>query len=138
MINNRLSRIELFAFSSRPSFMHHSEPYGCWYGVLKLTCGQQICYSDCVLCAGDHGVDLIKWGSFLKGICHCTIEEAADYVRLHGREWNADQLILLKTALDSMFISTGHIPMKSGDGADSYLNPATLITEAVSYYSLLS
>ncbi|WP_342565590.1 hypothetical protein NST84_10910 [Paenibacillus sp. FSL R7-0345] len=129
MINDRLSRIELFAFSSRPSFMHHSEPYGCWYGVLKLTCGKQICYSDCVLCAGDHAVDLIKWGSFLKGICHCTIEEADDYVRLHGREWTPDQLILLKAALEYRLANSNR--------EHSQLNAPVLFREAVSYYSLM-
>ncbi|MBP2112793.1 hypothetical protein [Paenibacillus silagei] len=155
MINARLSRIELFAFSCRPSFMHISEPYGCWYGVLKLTFGGQISYGNCILCAGDNAVDLIKWGSFLKEICHCTVEEATEYVRMHGQEWAPNQLNMIKTALDSMFIQNDQIRMKVGAGSERYrhqrteqrihsintakshLNPTILFAESVSYYSLL-
>lgn len=160
MNNSRLSRIELFAFDTRPSFMHGSEPSGCWYGVLKLTCGQQISYGKCILCAGDNAVDLVKWGSFLKNIRNSTIEEAFELIRLHGQEWAPNQRNLLHAALDNM-LQTGQLRMKIAAGAGRYEHrinsflpsrepvlhytkqsksppdSSILFNESVSYYSLV-
>lgn len=162
MNNTRLTRIELFAFNTRPSFLHGTESSGCWYGVLKLTCGEHISYGECILCAGDNAVDLIKWGSFLKTASHCTIEEALELIRLHGREWTPNQRALLKNALESMKQSIQLLPViVSGAGRyerrdNTYLHraqprllkimqdkrnldmdPSLLFDESVSYYSLL-
>ncbi|MEC0167330.1 hypothetical protein [Paenibacillus graminis] len=160
MSNSKLSRIELFAFDTRPSFIHGSEPSGCWYGVLKLTCGQQISYGKCILCAGDNAVDLIKWGSFLKHIRNCTIEEAFELIRLHGQEWAPNQSKLLQAALDNM-LQTGQLRTKVVAGAGRYehrantclssrepvlhyikqfkshLDSSLLFNESVYYYSLV-
>lgn len=102
MDNTRLSRIELFAFHTRPAFMHRLEPSGCWYGMLKLTCGEQISYGECILCADDNAVDLIKWGAFLKPMRHCTVEEAAGLIQQHEQEWAPNQQALLQSALAGM------------------------------------
>ena len=160
MNNARLSRIELFAFNTRPSFLSGSESSGCWYGVLKLTCGRQISYGECILCADDNAVDLIKWGSFLKNVRNCTVEEALEITRLHGQEWAPSQWTLLQAALDSM-LQTRYLRAKTAAGtgrnglrgnaysssadslphdikyAQGHLSPAQLFGESVSYFSLV-
>jgi hypothetical protein len=160
MNNARLSRIELFAFNTRPSFLSGSESSGCWYGVLKLTCGRQTGYGECILCADDNAVDLIKWGSYLKSLRHCSIEEAFEVVSLHGLEWAPNQRTLLQAALDSM-LQTGHHRTQIAAGAGRFdqrlnicyssiepvlppiqqvkrqLKPSLLFEESVCYYSLV-
>lgn len=160
MDNTRLSRIELFAFNTRPSFMHRLEPSGCWYGVLKLTCGEQISYGECILCADDNAVDLIKWGSYLKPMRHCTVEEAFGLIQLHEQEWAPNQRTLLQSALASIHqagqlrseitagasrneyrINTCYPGTESASQgihqAEDQPDSSLLFEEAVAYYSLL-
>lgn len=160
MSNARLSRIELFSFHNCPSFLQENEVSGCWFGVLKLTCGEQISYGVSILCAGDNAVDLIKWGAFLKSVRHCTVEEALGQLHLHGQEWAPNQRILLQTALENILqaqqlqlktVGTGgrtehrhHASLAGIERAQPYMkgeergpDPSLLFKESVAYYSLV-
>lgn len=64
-------------------------------------------------------------GSFSKNICHCTVEEAAQYVQMHGQELAPNQLGLLEAALEGIGEQSG------------YLQTKVLMKESVAYYSVI-
>lgn len=111
MNSDRLSRIELFAFDTRPSFARKPVLAGSVYLVLRLTCGEQVYYGECVVTMNGKALDLIKWGAFLLSIHHSSLEELLMEVRLHGQG-------------SATCRCTGE------------LNLSRLIDESVSYYSI--
>lgn len=66
MDERKLSRVELFAFPAKT---------GCSV-ILKLSCGQEAGWGECVLPGRCGGVDLFKWSRFLRDIRRCTVGEA--------------------------------------------------------------
>lgn len=114
----KLSRIELFAFDSPPSFLYGAEQADpCNYGVLKLTCGNQSGFGVCILSKDALAVDLIKWGSFLTDIRHHTLEEAFEIVRYKGLIWSTNQHELVKMALLELF-EVKYLQYKIAAGAE--------------------
>lgn len=100
MDQNKLSQIELFAFDSPPFLLSGTgQSERCWHVVLKLSCGKQCGFAECILSADDTAVDLIRWGSFLMNIRNRTLEEALEIVRHKVSEWAKNQFELVQTAL---------------------------------------
>ncbi|RCX23759.1 hypothetical protein DFP94_1011361 [Fontibacillus phaseoli] len=160
MNSARISRIELFAFDAKPSFTKKPQQPGCLYLVLRLSCGEQISYGECVVPKKDNGMDLIKWGAFLRCIRFATLEEGFMAVRFHEREWTTSQLELLQSALSGLQQPWSHrFKIAVGSAGQVYEVPSPiprtwlsfplnqqsgdwslsrLIDESVSYFSLLS
>lgn len=161
MCSDRLSRIELFAFDTRPSFADKPVAAGSSYLVLKLTCGEQVCYGEGMVSMKGKALDLIKWGAYLLSIQHATLEEVLMTVRLHGQEWTTSQLELLESA--SIHLNQASYPrfkMAAESGRHrnqgniappptptvscpvhwrtEKLSISRLIDESVSYYSIFS
>ncbi len=161
MNSDRVMRIELFAFDTRPSFANRPTRAGSMYLILRLTCGEQVSYGECVIFKGGQVTDLIKWGAFLKCIHHATLEEVLMTLRLHEKEWTTNQQVLLQSALFNLLqaryprlkIAAGsarnehHIALSIPHTASMIystnrcyedLNLSQLFDESVSYYSILS
>lgn len=129
MDNSRLSHIELFAFDTNPSFTDRFVVPGSLYLLLRLTCGEQTCYGECVISPDGHQFDVTKWGVYLRCIHHSTAQESWKTLRLHEEEWTPGQVALLQSALSGM------------DEASDYaalLPSSRLFAESVAYYSVLS
>lgn len=102
MDSSRFTRIELFAFHTRPSFLYSPIQSGCWYLILRLTCGEKISYGECMVAMNRKSIDLIKWGDFLRDIRSSTLKEAFEVMNQQRHKWSPFQLTLLQSALTGM------------------------------------
>ncbi|WP_334077455.1 hypothetical protein [Paenibacillus sanfengchensis] len=145
MNNNRLTRIELFAFSGPPSFVIAARgSQECWYCILKLSCGDCSGFGACPVSTDGKGFDLIKWGDFLRSIRNQSVEEALEIVRSKGSEWLPGQLALVRSALLDTALSR-QSRLKAAAGAEYKRslfsnrpwNAAQLIHESIAYFSIL-
>lgn len=161
MNQNKLSQIELFAFDAPPFLLCGTgQSERCWHVILKLSCGKQSGFAECILSADDTAVDLIKWGSFLMNIRNRTLEEALEIVRHKDSEWAKNQLKLVQTALLKLAQVT-YVQHRIAVGAELWvsrnhsnllntlpkaliqkqphfdLNTANLIDKSTAYFSIL-
>lgn len=151
MNSGRLSHIELFAFDHQPSFTDRPVRPGSLYLLLKLSCGKQACYGECVISPDGEAFDVTKWGAYLRGIHHCNSEEIRMTVALQEQDWTTAQLTLLQSALSGM-PQAGYAPISVATGSRRYepqadtpvnrhlrdLPLCRLYEESVAYYSVLS
>lgn len=145
MDDSPLTQIELFLFIEPPSFLPaNRRQRGCCF-VLKLTCGTFSGIGLCRIAAGRApGMDLIKWGSFLKAIRRRTTAEALKILQLEGRQWESDQLALVASALQDLK-AAHQKALKLAAGAENPTfrlkpNPPTdeqLFRESTAYFSVL-
>ncbi|MCL6457636.1 MAG: hypothetical protein K6T85_06485 [Gorillibacterium sp.] len=103
MNERKLSQIELFAFDEPQCFYNEVGKLGnCRYGILKLTCGEEMGWGECIMSANTKAVDLIKWGAFLRDISKHSLDEAMAIVRRAGSSWQQNQLEVVQMALLDM------------------------------------
>lgn len=153
MDNSRLTKMELFAFSGRPSFLYKPVHAGCWYILLKLSYQDRVSYGGCEVAVSGKGMDLVKWGACLKSIRSCPVEEMPEALYHMGEEGLFHQQTMMETAFHGLMeVCQQNFKMASGAARhESYRFPSVKKTahpqaplknlsvlhdESVAYYSI--
>ena len=161
MDSRRITSIELFALETQPVLTGISGRTAARLLVLRLSIDEHVSYGECVISLNGRSLDLIKWGSYLRSIRNCTLEEALTKAQLQHKGWTTHQVQLLQAALAGLVRSV-HPPLKIASGSakieyQGYMSVSQrssvsyslyqrtggwkvsrLFEEAVSYYSILA
>ncbi|MDF2937357.1 MAG: hypothetical protein K0Q90_2730 [Paenibacillaceae bacterium] len=153
MENGKLTGIELFAFPSRPSFLYKPVRSGCWYILLKLTYQNKVGYGGCEVPVSGKGIDLIKWGAWLKAFRSYSVQELPEALHQIGEAWPIQQQTLALAALYDLLEAGSHNSKIAAGAArhESYRVPSVrsssiqqasrelpaLFDQSAAYYSIL-
>ncbi|OBZ10480.1 hypothetical protein A8L34_17935 [Bacillus sp. FJAT-27264] len=158
--HHKLTRIEIFAV---PAFgAVHGSTADCekaYYIILKLSCQGDCGWGLCSILG--KGVDLVRWGTFLRCIRQCSLSEAVGVTQVASQSWQPSQFAMVQTALQNlqatlyppvlagMFRQKNrkpkllHLSVEQLPGASALqpawisLDTAWLVEHSIAYYSIL-
>jgi hypothetical protein len=160
--HHKLTRIEIFAVPASGAVRStEAECERPLYIILKLSCQGDCGWGVCGILAQGKGVDLVKWGSFLRCIRQCSLSEAAGVAEATGRSWQPSRFAMVHAALQDLQATLQppvlagmnrqenrkptlfHLPVEQLHGGTSLppawisLDTAWLVEHSVAYYSIL-
>ncbi|MFE4713763.1 hypothetical protein ACFRAM_23180 [Paenibacillus sp. NPDC056722] len=101
--HHKLTRIELFAVPASAAI--HGSTADCekpLYIILKLSCQRDCGWGLCSILAEGKGVDLVRWGNFLRCIRQCSLSEAVGVTQVTSQSWQPSQFAMVQTALQDL------------------------------------
>lgn len=151
-MSNKLTKIELFLFDTKPTFYYDFNKANHPYILLRLSCAERSGCGICQIQPSGNTIDLISWGAFLKCITASTLDEALNIVQQKGKQWSVEKQSLLSHALLNITEVSSQTYLKEAIGSTgeeslllnrvaaaqqlSSIDLSELIKESSSYYSI--